>query len=159
MLRQASVSDLLNERVSRNRKNYIVVTMRRYPRFLNRQYRDEYVSEMSPDWKLFEDWLTAKRKFNDHNGAFDRSHFEERFTISELGLEHLARLCAIAAKKDVYFVCQCATGQKCHRELVLMIAKKYFKVKVEKSKNEYPLFAKRLAKKDQAIRRRSSIGA
>src|SRR4051812_33899567 len=122
MLYQASVKDLLSERVSRDRNHYIVITMRRYPRFLNRQYRDEYVSEMSPDWELFEDWLTAKRDHSDHNGAFTRSSFEKRFTISKLGLEHLARLCTIATTRDVYFVCQCTTGERCHRELILKLA-------------------------------------
>ena len=134
------------DRVVRNRRNYVVITMRRYPRFINRAYRDEYVSEMSPDWPLFEDWLKAKRKDDDHNGAFSKSDFEERFTISELGLEHLARLCALAIKKDVYFICSCKTGQRCHRELVLMIAAKLFKnVKVEKPLNSYPVFQERLA--------------
>jgi uncharacterized protein YeaO (DUF488 family) len=146
MLRQASVSDLINDRVSRGRNRYVVITMRRYPRFVNRAYRDEYVSEMSPDWPLFEDWLSAKRRHGDHNGAFEKSGFEERFSISEAGLEHLARLVDLSLKKDVYFVCSCKTGQRCHRELVLMIARKLFKnADVEKPLNSYPIFAKRLA--------------
>lgn len=144
MLKQASVSDLLQDRVSRSRKNYVVITMRRYPRFVNRAFRDEYVAEMSPDWKLFEAWLTAKRKYQDHDGAFTRSRFEERFTISHEGLEHLGRLCALAVTKDVYFVCQCKVGEKCHREMVLMLAKKWFKVKVEKPTHAYPVFESRL---------------
>ena len=99
MLHQASVSDLIMDRASRGRGKYIVITMRRYPRFINRALRDEYVSAMSPDWELFEDWLKAKRKYNDHNGAFARSRFEERFSITEAGLEHLARLSALSMTK------------------------------------------------------------
>ena len=143
MLRQGSVSDLISERVTRD-EAYIVITMRRYPRFVNRRYRDEYLTCMSPEKKLFEDWLSAKRAHQDHDGAFKRCHFEERFWIEEEGFEHLARLCALAAKQDVYLICQCATGKKCHREFVLILAKKVLKASVEKPKNEYPVFEKRV---------------
>ena len=42
-LRQASVSDLLTRRISTD-KEYIIITMRRYPRFVRRKLRDEYIS-------------------------------------------------------------------------------------------------------------------
>jgi hypothetical protein len=74
MLKQATVTDLTMGRISRD-DGHIVITMRRYPRFVNRKLRDEYLTCMSPDVKLFEAWLTAKRKHDDHDGAFDRSHF------------------------------------------------------------------------------------
>jgi uncharacterized protein YeaO (DUF488 family) len=158
MLHQASVSDLIMDRVSRGNKNYVVITMRRYPRFVNRELRDEYVSEMSPEPKLFEAWLTAKRKHDDHDGAFARSRFEERFTISEIGLEHLARLCALSIRKEVYLVCSCRVGQRCHRELVLLLARKWFKAKTDEPTHAYPAFAKRLAsvRESKKIVRRES---
>lgn len=154
MLRQASVSDLIRDRVSRE-KAYIVITMRRYPRFVNKQLRDEYLSCMSPDWKLFEDWLSAKRRFKNHNGAFAKVKFEERFDVNEEGLEHLARICALAAEKDVYLVCQCQTGDRCHREFLLILAKRLFKANVEKPRNEYPIFEKRLSGFKQRLRKRA----
>lgn len=143
MLRQASVSDLITDRVSRE-KAYIVITMRRYPRFVNRNLRDEYLSCMAPEWKLFENWLSAKRRFKDHDGAFGKVKFEERFDVDQEGLAHLARICELAKKQDVYLVCQCHLGSRCHREFLLILAKKVFKAKVEKPKNQYPVFEKRI---------------
>jgi hypothetical protein len=90
MLRQASVSDLISDRVSRE-TGYVVITMRRYPRFVNRLLRDEYLSCMSPELELFEDWLSAKRRHQDHDRAFARSRFEERFDVGDEGLLVLAR--------------------------------------------------------------------
>ena len=143
MLKQASVSDLIADRVSRETA-YIVITMRRYPRFVNRRFRDEYLSCMSPERKLFEDWLSAKRRFKNHDGAFSKVKFEERFNVEEEGLEHLARLSAMAANQDVYLVCQCPTGQRCHREFVLILARRLFKANAEKPCNSYPIFEKRM---------------
>lgn len=155
MLRQATVSDLIRDRVSPE-KAYVVITMRRYPRFINRRLRDEYLACMSPEKELFEDWLGAKRKHDDHNGAFARSKFEQRFEIGEDGLEHLARLSAMAVDRDVYLVCQCAEGLRCHREMILLTAKKLFGAKTEKLKNAYPIYERRLEKKKAAAKRKSA---
>ncbi len=143
MLKQASVSDLIQDRVSRE-SAYVVITMRRYPRFVNRALRDEYLTCMSPEPGLFEDWLSAKRRHQDHDGAFARSRFEQRFDLPPEGFEHLARLCALAAEKDVYLVCQCHTGKRCHREFLLILARRLFKAKVEKPANDYPVFESRV---------------
>ncbi len=143
MLRQASVSDLISDRVSRE-KSYVVITMRRYPRFVNRMLRDEYLSCMSPEWKLFEDWLSAKRRFKNHDGAFGKVRFEQRFDVSDEGLEHLARISALAADRDVYLVCQCHSGRRCHREFLLILARRLFRAKAEAPRNEYPVFEARI---------------
>jgi uncharacterized protein YeaO (DUF488 family) len=157
MLRQATVSDLVSDRVSRE-KGYVVITMRRYPRFINRMLRDEYLSCMSPDRPLFEDWLSAKRRFQDHDGAFGKVKFEQRFDVDAEGLAHLARICEMAEKQDVYLVCQCHAGKRCHREFLLILAKRLFKAKVEKPCNRYPTFEKRIPafrKKWKAIPRKA----
>lgn len=161
MLRQATVSDLITDRVSRE-KGYVVITMRRYPRFINKKLRDEYLTCMSPEKELFEDWLSAKRKYQDHDGAFDRSRFEERFDVSEDGLVQLERLCRMAEKKDVFLVCQCHEGKRCHREFTLILAKKLFAANAEAPKNAYPVFVKRIGefkKKLSAMRagKRSAV--
>jgi uncharacterized protein YeaO (DUF488 family) len=158
MLKQASVSDLITGRVSRE-KAYVVITMRRYPRFVNRMLRDEYLSSMSPDWKLFEDWISAKRRYNAHDGAFGKVRFEERFDVNDEGLEHLARLCAMAAEKDVYLVCQCHSGLRCHREFVLILARRLFKANAEKPKNKYPIFEKRIPEFKKRLRKHSPRAA
>jgi uncharacterized protein YeaO (DUF488 family) len=143
MLRQASVSDLIMDRVNRE-KGYVVITMRRYPRFIRRELRDEYVSTMSPDPKLHEAWLSAKRRYHDHNGAFARVQYEKRFAVSDPGWGDLERFCRLARKTDVYFVCQCRVGDRCHREMLLILASELFHARAEKPKNDYPTFRKRL---------------
>jgi uncharacterized protein YeaO (DUF488 family) len=145
MLKQASVSDLIMDRVSRDKDTYIVITMRRYPRFVNRSYRDEYTAEMSPEPNLHEDWLSAKRKYNDHDGAFARSRYDKRFSISEKGYQLLKHFSEMSKKKDVYFICSCRVGQRCHREMVLLLAKKWFKAKTDRVTNSYPEFERRIA--------------
>ena len=153
MLKQASVSDLIMDRVSRE-KAYIVITMRRYPRFVNRLLRDEYINTMSPDPVLFQDWLSAKRACGHHNPAFPKSRFEERFRINEEGFQQLERLSRFSRDRDVYLICSCKTGERCHREMVLMLAKAFFKAKVEAPRNEYPVFSERLRGPRAAVKKR-----
>jgi uncharacterized protein YeaO (DUF488 family) len=143
MLKQASVSDLVSDKASRD-TSYVVITMRRYPRFVSRELRDEYVSCMSPSPKLHEAWLSAKRRHNDHDGAFARSRFEERFEFDEDGMRELERLAKLSKKRDVTFVCQCRVGRRCHRELLLILARELFGAKVQEPSHEYPRFIKRV---------------
>lgn len=143
MLRQASVSDLITDRVSRE-KGYVVITMRRYPRFVARELRDEYLTTMSPEVKLHESWLSAKRRYRSHNGAFGRVHYEERFNVSDEGWADLDRLCRMARRKTVYLVCQCRVGDRCHREMLLILARELFNAPAEEPKNDYPVFRSRI---------------
>ena len=154
MLKQASVTDLTMGRISKD-EGHIVITMRRYPRFVNKKLRDEYLTCMSPEKKLFEDWLEAKRKYQDHDGAFFKSHFEERFEINEEGIEHLARLSALAHEKDVYLICQCKTGERCHREFLLIMAKWLFNAETASPANKYPIFEKRVTEWKRVLKRQS----
>jgi uncharacterized protein YeaO (DUF488 family) len=143
MLRQASVSDLISGKIDRSR-GYIAITMRRYPRFVHRELRDEYLSSMAPDRKLFEDWLSIKRKTGSHDAGFRGAHYEARFSLNDEGLEHLFRLTRLSRRRDVFLVCQCRVGQRCHREMLMILAKEYLKARVEGPYNEYPVFSKRL---------------
>ena len=158
MLRQASVSDLIMDRVSRGPNTYIVITMRRYPRFVNRALRDAYTPEMSPEPSLHEDWLSAKRKHDDHDGAFARTRYEKRFTISEAGLEYLKRYAKLSREKDVYFVCSCRVGQRCHREMVLLLARKWLGAETDAITNDYPELEARLTSLEAIVRSESAGG-
>jgi hypothetical protein len=100
---------------------------------------------MSPEAKLHEDWLTAKRKYDDHDGAFARTQYEKRFTISQEGYEHLKLFAEMSKMKDVYFICSCRVGQRCHREMVLLLARKWFKAKTDEITHRYPDFEKRIS--------------
>ncbi|MBI3542899.1 MAG: DUF488 family protein [Deltaproteobacteria bacterium] len=146
MLRQASVSDLIMDRVSRGKKSHVVIAMRRYPRFINRELRDEYLPSLASDHELFEDWLATKRRTGDHDGAFAKVKFEDRFELGEEGLENLERLSRLSRGKDVYVVCQCARGQRCHREMVLLLAHERFGAPIEPVANAYPRFVRKLAR-------------
>jgi uncharacterized protein YeaO (DUF488 family) len=143
MLRQASVSDLLSGRIS-VLDGYIVITMRRYPRFVARGLRHEYISDMAPQPELFSEWLSIKRRTDDHEAAFVESKYESRFTINEHGMQELARLAELSRKQDVFLVCQCRVGQRCHRELLMMLAKEFLGAEVEGPYNAYPVFRLRL---------------
>lgn len=109
---------------------------------------------MSPEKKLFEDWLSAKRRYQNHDGAFSKSRFEQRFDVSDEGLEELARLSELAKKRDVFLVCQCHSGHKCHREFLLLLARKLYKAKAEKPKHDYPAFEKRIPEFRKRLRKR-----
>ncbi len=85
-----------------------------------------------------------KRKHHDHNGAFQSVGFEEKFFLEPEGLHQLRRLSKLAEKKDVYLICQCAPGRRCHRELLLILARRLFRAPAEKPCHDYPIFEKRM---------------
>jgi len=80
----------------------------------------------------------------DHSSAFDAVHYEKRFELSEDGMAHLERLVDLSRQKDVYLICQCEDGLKCHRDLLLIIARVRFGAQTEPMRFNYPTFAKRL---------------
>ncbi|MCM2323604.1 MAG: DUF488 domain-containing protein [Oligoflexia bacterium] len=143
MLRQATVSELIAGKVSRGPGRVVVVTMRRWPRQLRRALRDEYVSTLSPDIRLLDDFLALRRQLGDHDLAFDRARYERRFELTDEGIRELQRLSDLSRKKDVYLVCQCGSGHKCHRELLLILAREWFGAPAEKPAQRYPIFEKR----------------
>jgi hypothetical protein len=151
VLKQASVSDLITDRVNRETA-YIVITMRRYPRFIRRELRDEYLSSLSPQPKLLEDFLTRKRATHNHNAAFSKAGFERRFMPGPEELENLRRLSLLSKEKDVVFVCQCYMGCRCHREMNLLLARELFGAKVGKIYHKYPIFMEKVKKIKQELR-------
>lgn len=144
MLKQASTADLKAKTVSRA-DGLIVIAMRTYPRQITKLERDEYVVDLSPDAALFRDFKDAERALGDHDQAFAEVRYEERFVLGSGALAELRRLARAAEERDVYLVCQCAMGQRCHRELLLMGARHAFDAPADLPRNAYPIFAKRLA--------------
>jgi uncharacterized protein YeaO (DUF488 family) len=143
MLKQASVADLRAGRVTRD-DGYLVVTMRYYPRFLRRDRRDEYLRVMSPEGELLDEMLALKRRMGDHNLGWARSGFDRLFKISEEGWSELQRLVDLSRKRDVYLVCSCGEGQKCHRELLLILADRFLGAQIAPLRCEYAEFERRL---------------
>jgi uncharacterized protein YeaO (DUF488 family) len=141
MLKQACVADLKAGRVSR-KDGHIVLAMRRYPRGVSKTLRDEYLSCLGPDAALLDD-LHAKKQSMPHNEAFAAARYEERFDLSEQGRAELKRLAELSGGKDVYLICQCKPDERCHRELLMLIAQREFGARTAALRFEYPRFEKR----------------
>src|SRR6185369_9291583 len=101
MLKQGSVADVKSGRIERD-KSYIVITMRFYPRFLRKEFRDEFLCELAPVTELLHDFNSAQKRLGNHNQAFPEVSYESRFDLTQKGLDHLKRLSELSKKKDVY---------------------------------------------------------
>ncbi len=144
MLKKACVADLKSRHVVRE-MGHIAVVMRHYPRGLSKLLIDEYVNALAPQPELLKDFLAQKRKLDgNHNAAFQTVDYEKRFRLAEDGVEHLRRLAEMSSGRDVYLLCQCAMDQRCHRELLLIAARRWFDAKTELRAFSYPAFEARL---------------
>jgi uncharacterized protein YeaO (DUF488 family) len=143
MLLRAPVALLKSGGISR-RAATIIVAMRFYPRYTPKELCDEYIRALAPDAALFEEFKALDRQLKDHNLAFERVRYEERFELSPQGLDELARIAAIAKAKDVYLVCQCTHDQRCHCDLLLLTARARFGAPVAQLPFAYPVFEARL---------------
>lgn len=143
MLKQARVEDISKNRITKIHGHIVVVT-HYYPRFLKRKLIDEYIKELAPTRELLTEFKATEKAEGDHDQGFETMNYESKFALSESGLSELSRLSTFASTKDVYLVCHCTVGQKCHRELLLMIAKEQFGAKVGRVHHPYAIFAKRL---------------
>lgn len=142
MLRQGSAIDLRKGNLSR-RDGYIVVAMAYYPRGLPVTVRDEYRPDLAPTRELFKDWQ-AHAKDAGHDEAFALCDYENRFVLGPDALLHLKDLAALSRTREVYLVCQCDLGQRCHRELLLWTAREAFGAQVRRIYHEYPVFQARI---------------
>src|SRR5689334_14902081 len=107
MLLQASISDLRSGKVSRD-KGYIVITMRKYPQGIARVKINEWCKSLAPETELLEAFLSyIKKNKTEHNEAFDRVEYENRFRLFEKDLLDLKRLSDLSRNTDVYLLCQC----------------------------------------------------
>ena len=145
MLRQASVGELKKGEVSRER-GYIVLAMRRYPRGVSKTLRDEYVAALGPPAELLDE-LHALKKSHSHNDAFAAARYEERFELTEPGIEALERLAELSRSRDVYLICQCKPDERCHRELLLLLAQARFRAQIAPLRFAYATYEARVGKK------------
>jgi uncharacterized protein YeaO (DUF488 family) len=143
MIKQTTVAHIQRQHIPRE-NTHIVVAMCFYPRGLKKDLRDEYRRDLAPDVKLFKDWQKFEKEFG-HELAFQKSDYENRFTLSPAAVEHLGVLCEISQKKDVYLVCQCRVSERCHREILMLTAQKLFGAKTSMIYHKYPDYERRLA--------------
>jgi uncharacterized protein YeaO (DUF488 family) len=121
MLRQATVEDISNRRITRRHGRIVVVT-HYYPRYLRKPLIDEYEKRLAPTRELLEEFKSKEEETGDHDLAFDLVDYESRFTLSDAGLSELHRLAEKARASEIYLVCHCAIGTRCHREILMVLA-------------------------------------
>jgi uncharacterized protein YeaO (DUF488 family) len=143
MLKKGCIDDLKRGALHRG-LGHIAVTMCHYPRGLSKTLIDEYVKALAPDKKLLDDFHAERTRLGSHNGAFLSCAYQKRFALSADGVAALLRLSDLARERDVYAVCQCALNERCHRELLLIAAKRWFGAPTELRTFSYPEFEARL---------------
>lgn len=148
MLKQGSVNDIKRGKLSRE-DGHLAITMRFYPRFLKKELRDEFIADMAPDKELLHDFNAAAKRLGDHNAAFEECDYFHRFQLTEKGFANLQRLAEISKTKDVYLLCVCDLGEMCHREMLMLLAKEFFKTKIDKVYHQYPEIMKRISDFDR----------
>jgi uncharacterized protein YeaO (DUF488 family) len=142
-LKQASIAQVKDGAIARDNA-HIVITMRFYPRFLKKELRDDFQCELAPPKELLHDFNEAQTKLNNHNLAFEESSYEKRFDLSAKGIGLLQSYSQMSKDKDVYFVCVCELGEMCHREILLLMAKRLYGARIGEVFNSYSTIASRL---------------
>ena len=141
MIRRMSVGAL---RRTAEKPGYVVVVMRHYPRGLARETRDEYLADLAPESELFREFKERDRDSGDHDGAFDAVSYEKRFWLTSTGRSDLQRLASLSTTSDVTLVCQCDLEQKCHADLLMIMAKRMFGATADVDERRYPIFVARV---------------
>ncbi len=143
MLTQTSVAEIKNGNIPRE-KSHIVITMRFYPRFLRKEMRDEFCCDLAPTKDLLTKFNAAQKKLGNHNDAFAEVDYENIFNMTPAGYEHLRRLSKLSHDKDVYLVCICAAGERCHREMLMLLGNSLYGAPIGKVFHKYPDIMKRM---------------
>jgi uncharacterized protein YeaO (DUF488 family) len=144
MFRKASVADLRSGSVTRA-QGHVALCMRRYPRGLSKTKIDEYCGALAPSAALLDAFHSEReRQGGNHNAAFLSMHYQQRFELPANAVEDLRRLAELSRNKDVFIVCQCALNERCHRELLIIAAKRWFGAAAELRTFSYPEFEARL---------------
>jgi uncharacterized protein YeaO (DUF488 family) len=134
MIEQASVSQIRSGEVS-CADGRIVIAMRFHPRGLRRELRDEYRADLAPEKRLFKDFKRFQASLG-HDAAFEKADYYGRFALDAGGLAALERLSRERGR--IYLVCQCAVGERCHREILMLLARKRFGARIGKVHHRYP---------------------
>jgi uncharacterized protein YeaO (DUF488 family) len=141
MLRQASIAQIRSGEVNRAR-GYVIAGMCYYPRGLRRLLLDEYRGDLAPDRELFREWKNVEKE-EGHDAAFERTRYEERFRLSGKALATLRELSLRSRDEEIFLACQCAVGERCHREMLLLLARDGLGAQIGEVFHEYPAWRKR----------------
>jgi uncharacterized protein YeaO (DUF488 family) len=143
MLRQESINSV-RAGILTKKQGYLVAGMCYYPRGLRKELIDEYNAALAPDRELFGDWKDVER-MKGHDAAFTATHYEERFQISAKALEDLRLLTEFSKTSDVFLLCQCEKGERCHREMLMLLANAKFGAEIDSVFHSYPKFIRRFS--------------
>jgi len=143
MLRKGCVKDLKSGRVARE-LGYVAVCMCRYPRGLPKSVIDTYSHELAPTQELLDEFHAERKRLDNHNAAFLSMNYQKKFVLTPTAVEQLRDLAECAKSGDVFVVCQCEMKERCHRELLLIAAKRWFGAATELRAFSYPDFEARL---------------
>jgi uncharacterized protein YeaO (DUF488 family) len=143
MLYRAPLKEVREGRLSR-RRSYLAVVMQHYPRGLAKESIDEFVHALAPPRELFTEFKALDRESKDHDGAFEAVRYQERFFVDTEGLGALQRLGELARERDVFLVCQCLAPERCHADLLLLMAKHKYAAPTATVRIPYPTFLARL---------------
>ncbi|MGZ3745497.1 MAG: DUF488 family protein, N3 subclade [Pseudobdellovibrionaceae bacterium] len=144
LIKRASVSEVKNKKISKT-LGYLVVTMRIYPRFLSKELVNEYKPSLSPQKDLFQRYRDFKKKNSDQNKSFEMANYQQEFDLSEDARRDLAELVKRSKHQDVYMICQCERDERCHVDLMLLIAEKEYGAEIENLPFDYLAFRRRLS--------------
>lgn len=141
MLKQASIDQIRSGEISRD-QGYVIVAMCFYPRGLRKDLMDEYRADLGPDRTLFKEWKATEQRHG-HEAAFAETHYEERFHLDHKTLKEFKAFAEFAKKTDIYLVCQCQVGERCHREMLMLLGR-HWGAPTDAVFNNYPQFEKRI---------------
>lgn len=143
MLYRASIKDVKDGRVTR-RYGYLVAVMQFYPRYLPKKNLDEFLHALAPARDLFTEFKAKDRELSDHNLAFETVKYENRFELTGEGMANLERLSSMSGERNVFLLCQCQALERCHADLLLLLARHHFHASIQKPRLNYAVFEERL---------------
>lgn len=142
MIKQDSVKKVRGGILTR-KDGYLIAAMCIYPRALPKPLLDEYLAALAPDRKLLADWKQVEAE-EGHDQAFLKTQYEKRFQITDKLKYHLSRVAELAKTRDVILLCQCDLGERCHREMMMLMAQQKYGATIDKVFHEYPEFMARI---------------
>lgn len=143
MIKQATVEDISNRRITRLHGQIIVVT-HYYPRFLKSNLIHEYHKELAPTRELLTEFKEKEEALGHHDDAFIAVNYEDKFWLSDEGFTTLQKLSIEAETSQIYLVCHCKVGQRCHREILMVLAAEKFKAPIGRLSFDWARFRERL---------------
>jgi uncharacterized protein YeaO (DUF488 family) len=111
---------------------------------MSKELIDLYSHELAPTQALLDEFHAERKRLDNHNAAFLSMNYQKKFTLMPTAVEQLHDLAERAKSGDVFVVCQCEIKERCHRELLLIAAKRWFGAATELRAFSYPDFEARL---------------